>query len=304
MNEEKTLLTAEEADKLLASADGTAALLYLHIRRAGGFSLTEAVRVLRRGEADVALAAETLRRLGLLPKPDQPLPDETLPQLTTRDLRDIASKDDSFRGLVAEAEKALGRVLSDNDLRVLFGIYDHMGLPADVILLLLNHCIDEYQFRSGPGRMPTMRYIEKEAWFWTGHEIVNLDAAEEHLRRCAERREAAEQAKEVLQIRGRSLGKSEREYIDGWLELGFGPEALAIAYDRTVLRTGRLTWKYMDTILRSWCDKGLLTPEEIEAKDPAKRSRAAAPAASNSEKMAQMEKMVAHMRKPGGGKER
>ena len=39
---------------------------------------------------------------------------------------------------MAEAEKALGRVLSDNDLRVLFGIYDHMGLPADVILLLLN----------------------------------------------------------------------------------------------------------------------------------------------------------------------
>ena len=36
MNEEKTLLTAGEADKLLASADGTVALLYLHILRAGG----------------------------------------------------------------------------------------------------------------------------------------------------------------------------------------------------------------------------------------------------------------------------
>ena len=305
MNEEKTLLTAEEADKLLASADGIAALLYLHILRAGGFSLTEAVRVLRRSDTDVALAAETLRRLGLMPKPAQPLPDETLPQLTTRDLRDIASKDNDFRGLVAEAEKALGRVLSDNDLRVLFGIYDHLGLPADVILLLLHHCIDEYQARSGPGRMPTMRYIEKEAWYWAGQEIVNLDAAEAHLSRCRARREAEAQAKEVLQIRGRSLTVSEQKYLDSWLELGFSPEALAIAYDRTVLRTGKLTWKYMDTILKSWSDRQLFTPEEIEAGDPAKRSRSAgAPAASNTDKIRQMEKLVDRMKKTGGGKER
>ena len=281
MNEEKTLLTAGEADKLLASADGTAALLYLHILRAGAFSLTEAARVLRRSEPDIALAAETLRRLGLMPTPQQPLPEETLPQLTVHDLRDIAAKDSSFQGLVAEAENALGRVLSDNDLRILFGIYDHLGLPADVILLLLNHCIDEYQARRGPGRMPTMSYIEKEAWYWMRQEIVNLDAAEAHLARCRARREAAEQAKEVLQIRGRSLTVSEQKYLDSWLELGFSPEALSITYDRTVLRTGKLTWKYMDTILKSWSDKQLFTPEEIEAGDPEKRSRDRTSSVSN-----------------------
>ena len=303
MNEDKALLTAGEADKLLASADGTAALLYLHILRAGGFSLTEAARVLRRSEADVTLAAETLRRLGLMPVPPEPLPEETLPQLTARDLRDIASKDNAFQGLVAEAEKLLGRVLSDNDLRVLFGVYDHLGLPADVILLLLHHCIDEYQARSGPGRMPTMRYIEKEAWFWAGQEIVNLDAAEEHLSRCRARRDAAEQAKEVLEIRGRSLTASERNYLESWLDMGFGPEALAIAYDRTVLRTGRLTWKYMDTILKSWSDKQMFTPAEIEEKDPAQRARgrAGAPAQSNSEKIDRMRKVYDNLKKTGKG---
>ena len=62
MSDEEKLMSAEAADKLLASADGRAALLYLHILRAGGFSLTEAARVLRRSETDVTLAAETLRR--------------------------------------------------------------------------------------------------------------------------------------------------------------------------------------------------------------------------------------------------
>ena len=305
MNEEKNLLTAGAADKLLASADGTAALLYLHILRTGSFSVTDAARVLRCSETDVAHAAETLRRLELMPAPKQPVPEETLPQLTTRDLRDIASKDSAFRGLVAEAEKALGKVLSENDLRVLFGVYDHLGLPADVILLLLHHCIDEYQARSGPGRMPTMRYIEKEAWFWAGQEIVNLDAAEEHLSRCRARRETAEQAKEILQIRGRNLSVSEQKYLDSWLEMGFGADALAIAYDRTVLGTGKLTWKYMDTILKSWSAKQLFTPEEIEAGDPKKRSRSApaAPPVSNRDKIAQMERFYHNMKNNGGRKE-
>ena len=40
-----------------------------------------------------------------------------------------------------------------------------------------------------------MRYVEKEAWHWSQQEIVNLDAAETHLRRHRERRQAAEQVK-------------------------------------------------------------------------------------------------------------
>ena len=59
MSEERMLLHADEADKLLASADGRAALLYLHILRSGGFSLTAASRVLRCSETEAALAADT-----------------------------------------------------------------------------------------------------------------------------------------------------------------------------------------------------------------------------------------------------
>ena len=306
MNEEKKLLSEKEADQLLASADGNAALLYLYLLRGGSAAPAEAARTLRRSEADMALALATLRRLGLWKPPAAPLPDETLPPLTTRDLRDIASKDSAFQGVVTEAEKAMGRILSDNDLRILFGIYDHLALPADVIMLLLNHCIEEYELRSGAGRKPPMRFVEKEAWHWAEQEIISLEAAEEHLRRWAERRQAAAQVCEVLNIRGRALVESERKYVDSWLEMGFGPEALAIAYDRTVLGTGKLTWKYMDTILRSWNDKGLYTPEDIEAKDPAGREkrRGPAPAASNSDKVEHMRKMVGHLsgadRKKGG----
>ena len=301
MKDEEKLLTAEEANKLLASADGTAALLYLHILTSGGFSLTAAAGALRCGEAEVARAADTLRRLGLLEKPKPPLPADELPPVRTEDVVARAETDGAFRDVVTEAEKTLGRILSAHDLQTLFGLYDTLGLPADVIMLLLHHCVEEYQARSGPGRMPTMRWIEKEGWFWAQQEIMNIDAAEAHLQRCREKKEEAAQAAEVLQIRDRDLTKSMREYIERWLALGFGPEALAIAYDRTMLRTGRLNWSYMDKILESWDGKGLHSPAEIEEKDPAQRARRAAAAeAGNDEKIRRMQKVLNDLNKAGG----
>lgn len=300
MSEEKALLTAGEADRLLACADGTAALLYLHILRSGGFSLSAAAGVLKRSEAEVALAADTLRRLGLLDgiRGDRPLQAET-PEYTAEDIVRRADSDSAFAGLVSEAERALGRVLSSNDLRLLFGIYDHLGLPADVLMLLLHHCIETYQERSGAGRMPTMRYIEKEAWYWAEQEILNLDAAEAHIRRERSQRALGEQVKDLLQIRDRALTAGERRYVDAWLDLGFSPESLAIAYDRTVLSTGKLVWKYMDRIVRSWSEKGLYTPAEIEAGDARrsgpKRSGAAAER-SDSEKLADMRRLYETMK--------
>ena len=305
MSEERYLLRIDEANKLLASADGNAALLYLHILTEGGsFSISAAARDLRRSEAEIARAAELLRKLGLMPKPEPLLEPSELPNVTAQDIVLRAQTDTAFRDLVSETEKSLGRVLSSHDLEVLFGIYDHLGLPADVIMLLLHHCIDEYQARSGPGRMPTMRYIEKEGWFWAEQEIMSIDAAEAHLQRCKARQDALTQIKDALQIRDRGFTPSERKYVEGWIAMGFGADAVAVAYDRTVLNTGRLNWKYMDSIMRSWDGKHLYTAAAIESADPARRARrGAAPASSNIEKIARMQKIYDSMRNPNGKKE-
>ena len=225
-----------------------------------------------------------------------------MPEYSAADIAVRAKTDSAFDGLVQETQRALGHILSGNDLRLLFGIYDHLGLPADVVMLLLQHCIETYQRRTGPGRLPTMRYVEKEAWHWAEREIVTLDDAEEHIRREQQRQERTEQVKELLQLRQQELTPSQRSYIESWLALGFGPDAIAIAFDRTMLNTGRLAWSYMDKILRSWAEKRLFTPAEIEAGDPRKAGKsAAAPQQthSESEKIGQMQKMYDHLKGRG-----
>lgn len=286
-------IPVKSLDALIACADGDAALLYIHIARTGDFSLTRACRDLKRSEGDILRAAETLRRLGLI-SDERELQNETLPQYTAADITLRAKTDPAFEGIVFEAQKALGKTLNSNDLNILFGIYDHIGLPADMIFLLLNHCIDITRTRYGEGRTPTMKTIEAEAWFWAKNEINTFDAAEEHIHREKQRGEMLGQVKTLLQISGRNLTPGETRYITSWLEMGFTPEALAEAYERTVMGTGKLAWKYMDKIVTSWHEKNLHTVEAISAGD-ARFSAKPAPAAQTA--AATPESDIENMRK-------
>lgn len=306
MNERKSSaqtvaeIPVKNIDAIIACADGDAALLYFHIVRIGEFSLTRACRDLKRGESEILRAAETLRRLGLV-SDEHALENDTLPQYTAADITLRAKTDAAFEGIVQEAQKALGKTLNSNDLNILFGIYDHIGLPAEMIFLLINHCIDYTRARQGEGRVPTMKSIETEAWFWAKNEITTFDAAEEHIRREKLRDEDEEKVKAVLQIRGRNLTASEKRYISAWLDMGFAPDALAVAYDRTVLGTGKMVWKYMDKIVTSWHEKNLHTPAEIEEGDSRftpkpSAAPAAAPAADGRERIENMRKLYEKMK--------
>ncbi|MBQ9411527.1 MAG: DnaD domain protein [Oscillospiraceae bacterium] len=291
-----------ELDRLLGHGDGNAALLYLHVRRKGGLSLDRAARELKCTQAELLAAAEKLRSLGLLDGPSPAVERET-PEFTAQDVSRLAATDAAFQAVVSEAERVLGRVLSSNDLKLLVGIYDYWGLPADVIMLLLHYCVERYQAMHGSGRLPAMRYIEKEAQSWAREEIVTQEAAEEHIAREKRRQEDRELVRSALQIRDRGFTASEEKYVAEWLSLGFGPELIAEAYDRTVIGTGKLTWKYMDRIIHSWDEKKLYTLEAVEQGDSRRKTqpRADMPALTDdSEKLEAMRRLYIHL---GGGSE-
>jgi DNA replication protein DnaD len=201
------------------------------------------------------------------PVPGVPPVREELPEYRAEDIRREIDNGTVFSSLVREAEKSLGRLLSSEDLIKLFGIYDSLGLPPEVILHLVTYCIDEYRRRYGPGKVPTLRYIEKAAYTWEREGIFTLQDAERYLKRQESRRNLVGEIKRVMQITDRELLAGELKYIEGWLSLGFSTDELEIAYSRTVMQTKDFSWNYMDRIIASWHQKGLHTAEEIKAKD-------------------------------------
>jgi len=291
---ETVTLTGQTIDKLIRAGNGDAALLYLYILKTHGQrSSSDAAAALGKCSDDIVSSMSVLARIGLVQITDEMIEDEKsdskpvskdakMPESTDLEPPDLSDGETRARAidemkqelesgsvfacLVDETQRSLGKILTPDELLRLFGIYDNLRMEPEVILHLITHCITESRGRSN-GRMPSIRYIEKAAYTWEREGIVTLDCAEKYLKELEARKTARGEIKESLQIRNRELSETEKKYVDNWINMNFGPDAVEIAYDRTVMQTGKLAWRYMDTIISSWHEKGLHTAEEIMKKD-------------------------------------
>ena len=138
---------------------------------------------------------------------------------------------------------------------------------------------EEIQEKFGPGRLPTMRQIEKTAFIWANEEIMTWEMADAYIARRKERKDVLGEIKRMLGIWDRALTKTETDTFTDWLEKGFGLEAINMAFDRTVAGTGDYRLPYMNKIMQSWHSKGLHTPAEIETEDKPMGKKQQQPAA-------------------------
>ena len=280
--------------------DGDAALLYLALLRHQGTVPPRALAGELRWERERIERAEgSLRELRLLAAEEPaapPEPADERPQYTSADVAEKMEGSGEFRALCRQVEQRLGKRLTTPDLGILLGLYDYLGLPADVIYLLVCHCAERVERQVGPGRRPGMRQIEKEGYAWARMGIDTQAEAVEHLKRYAARREGLPQLMRALRLPEREPAPSEEKYLTAWLEMGFGPEAVAIAYDKTLLRCGEMKWNYCNGILKKWHETGLHTAEEIEAGDKAGKKPAApvqpTPAQTGQEDISWMKKYI------------
>ena len=260
-------LPVDELDSVLRARSAPAALLYLALQRTGG-KLPRAEE-LRLSGADFQAAVEVLRSAGILKSAEKHIPDvRTLPEYTSEDLVARINEDRGFSSVVQMAEQLYGRKLTTPEMKKLLGMQDHYGLPPEVLMQLLQYVFDEYRAKNGPYRSPGIRYIESEACRWADDEVLTLDMAERYIARDRERRSMRGQIQRTLQIRDRVPTPTERGYIDGWIDMGFPLDVIAEAYDRTVTSTNRLTWAYMDKILKGWHEQNIRTLAAVQERDP------------------------------------
>lgn len=271
------VLPAQQADRLIGRGDGDAALLYLCLLRGDrGVTAQELQRRLKWSQLRLHAAETALQELGLIDRPPEqkpPEPAQERPVYTADDLTDLLTGDAGFRMLVPQTEEKLGKRLKTADLQILAGLYDDLGLPADVIYLLVCHCVARSEERYGPGRRPTLRQIEKEGYHWAQRGLFDQESASRYLRDWNVRRSAMSRYMQVLGLGDRRPVESEERYITDWMDKGFPPETVALAYDKTVFYKKELNWRYLNGILRRWHENGWHTEEEVRQSDSRKPSR-------------------------------
>ena len=193
---EKTLvLPCRQVDQLLQAADGDAALLYLYLmRRTDAVTAEQIMQSLSMSALRLQAAQSRLEGMGLLQSQSLPVPEPARQpaEYTAAELGEML-RDGEFRMLVEETERCLGKKLTTLDIKRLANLRHEVGLPADVIFLLVRHCVEEQERRFGEGRRPTVSAVEKEGYYWARRGLFDQESAARYLRTVARRREQSVQ---------------------------------------------------------------------------------------------------------------
>lgn len=258
-------IPAQDLRRLLAAACPEAALLYLYLHSGG--DQASADQALRFSPRQVDYAAASLRQMGLYPEhaPRHLAPAEA-PRYTEEDVKREYTSNPEFPSMIGEAQRRMGRVLSTEELKILLCLYRYLGLPAEVISILIHYCIEKNRTR-GTGRLPSIRTIEKEGYRWADMGIDTMEQAAAYMQSQLMLQTRVGRVRQVLQLADRRLTPGEEKLVVTWLDWGFGEDEIRRAYEKTCMNTGALKWPYLNSILKSWHDQGLHSLAQIDAGD-------------------------------------
>ncbi len=172
-----------------------------------------------------------------------------------RDVMQAINENHSLSDMVRFAEQILGKPLVPSDMQTLYWIYDELHFAPEVILMLLEHCVSSNH--------RGMKYIEKVAISWHERGINTIEKAERFIENEPSRDGMYESLKKIFSINDRKLTSREQSYFDEWMdERQMSQEMIALAYETCIMQTNKLSFPYIDKIIKRWDSEGIYTVEE------------------------------------------
>lgn len=180
------------------------------------------------------------------------------PDYSTSEIAYYADQDD-FKQLLYITEKYMGKTLSSNDVQTIISFHDWLGLPTDVIELLVEYCVDNDHRH--------MRYIEKVAIDWADSGINTIEKAKVRTETYNKSYFAILKA---YGITDRSPTPKQIKTMDKWLnEYQLDISVITNACERTIEQINKPEMRYTDSILAAWVKEGVRTVSDL-SKLPAK----------------------------------
>ena len=175
------------------------------------------------------------------------------PQYTVEELSFYQQQSADIAKLFSHGEASLAKMLTYHDLNVLFGFYEWLRLPMDVILYLLTYCADRGH--------RDLRYIEKAALDWAERGINTVDSAKNYTE-TFDRDFSA-----IMKALGHPFAfpsPSQRKYMKKWLDdLEMPLELILEACDKTAIQLGKPKLTYVDKIIADWHKKGIKSRQGV-----------------------------------------
>ena len=177
------------------------------------------------------------------------------PQYTVEELSFYQKQSVDIAKLFSHGEQTLGKLLTYHDLNILFGFYDWLRLPIDVILYLLTYCSE--------GGHRDLRYVEKAAMDWAERGIDSVEVAQDYTQTFDRDFRA------IMKGLGHPSAfpsTTQRKYMNKWLnEMQMPIELILEACDKTAVQIGKPKVTYIDKIIAEWFKDGIKTLKDVAA---------------------------------------
>ena len=176
---------------------------------------------------------------------------------TRSEIAKMSLSDPKIQYLLGEAQKRLGRNLRDTEQRSLVWLYDDVGLPVSVILLVLQYAISKDK--------PKISFVESVAVDLANKGIDNIADADEELHKLDLENKAWQTVSAVFGLDRRKPSEKERKTAVMWLvDWKISKEMLSLAYDECVNKKSKFVFSYVAKIVENWHNEGYTKPEDIK----------------------------------------
>ena len=181
---------------------------------------------------------------------------QTRPHYTKEEIMLYKEQNHSISTLFKICEKYLGRLLSPADQQIIYGCYDWLTMPLDLIEFLVEYCASNNHTQ--------IRYIEKVALGWHEQGIKTVEDAKEQVATTTKYRKIFK----ALGMSSETITKHQRDILDKWLiHYQFSLEIILEGCNRTVAFSSNPTLNYLGSILENWYKNGVKTLKDIEILD-------------------------------------
>lgn len=179
---------------------------------------------------------------------------KTAPSYPPKELELYKNSYEEINMLFSSAEKILGRLLNAKELSTLYGFYDWLRFPVDLILYMLEYCV-----KNGHKHL---NYIESVAINWSENEIDSIEKAEDYIDAF---NKDYRQILKALGLSGRNPAPIEIDYMERWLKEYEMPLNIILeACGKSVLATGKGQFEYAQKIIKGWKDENVQTIDDVK----------------------------------------
>lgn len=247
-------------DNYMTDTRGDFIKVYLFILRLGYSNISMGIEEISNSlnllQTDVQRALEFWESKGLMKITPTGVIEMVSPRIK-EELKNEVFFDNPVKEMFNGIEKLVGRPLSSKELSVYMSFIEDFNFSPELINILIEYCSSK--------KKTDIRYIEKVAMTWNDAGIKTLNDAQNHITKFEDKWTKYRAIINYMGFKDNEISKPQEDMLEKWLfKFNMTSEVIQEACKISVMRINECNFKYIDTILCDWQDKGIRVLEDVK----------------------------------------